>query len=72
MHLKAGTVTPKSNYSQIRPFAEAFVIKEHDKSMALLERLGFEKKELRTANEINDGVLVDQYRFLFEKGEVLC
>jgi len=44
---------------------EAFVIKEHDKSMALLERLGFEKKELRTANETNDGVLVDQYRFFF-------
>jgi len=51
---------------------EAFVIKEHDKSMALLERLGFVKKELRIANETNDGVLVDQYRFLLEKGEDRC
>lgn len=46
---------------------EAYVIKEHEKSMALLEKLGFVKKELRVAREKNDGVFVDQYRFLLEK-----
>ena len=38
-----------------------------EKSMALLEKLGFVKKELRVAREKNDGVFVDQYRFLLEK-----
>ena len=41
---------------------DAFVIKEHIKSIALLERLGFEKMELLLENEENDGVLVDRYK----------
>ncbi len=47
--------------------AEALVIREHQKSMALLERLGFEKTELLKNSETNNGVLVDQYRFVIEK-----
>lgn len=46
---------------------DAFVIKEHIKSIALLERLGFEKMELLLENEENDGVLVDRYKYSFIK-----
>ena len=42
---------------------DAFVIKEHKKSIALLERLGFTQMELLRNNEENDGVLVDRYKY---------
>lgn len=46
---------------------EAFVIKEHIKSISLLERLGFKQMELLINNEENDGVLVDRYRYCLER-----
>lgn len=46
---------------------DAFVIKEHIKSIALLERLGFIQIELIILNEENDGALVDRYKYSFDK-----
>lgn len=46
---------------------EAFVIKEHIKSISLLERLGFNQIELLIDNEENDGVLVDRYKYSLDK-----
>ena len=39
----------------------AFVITEHQKSMALLERLGFVRKELLEKDTENKGKEVDRY-----------
>lgn len=41
----------------------AFVITEHKKSIALLERLGFVRKELRKKDTENKGKEVDRYRY---------
>ncbi len=45
----------------------AYVIKEHIKSISLLERLGFIQKELLINNEENKGVLVDRYLYVISK-----
>ena len=41
----------------------AFVITEHVKSINLLERLGFERKELLVNNTVNNGHLVNRYLY---------
>lgn len=46
---------------------DAFVIKEHLKSIALLERLEFKQIDLLIDNEKNDGVLVDRYKYSLAK-----
>ena len=46
---------------------DAFVIKEHTKSISLLERLGFKQIELLINNEENDGSLVDRYKYSLNK-----
>lgn len=43
---------------------KAYVIKEHKKSISLLERLGFTQKELLLENEENKGVKVDRYLYI--------
>ncbi len=46
---------------------DAFVIKENSKSIALLERLGFNQIELLLENIENDGILVDRYKYSLTK-----
>ena len=48
-------------------FIYAYVIKEHKKSIVLLDRLGFIQKELLLNNEENKGVMVDRYLYVLEK-----
>ncbi|WBW96844.1 GNAT family N-acetyltransferase [Oceanirhabdus sp. W0125-5] len=43
---------------------KAYVIKEHRKSISLLEKLGFIQKELLLNNEENKGVMVDRYLYV--------
>lgn len=42
----------------------AYVITEHSKSIALLERLGFKRKDLLKNNTENKGELVDRYWYI--------
>ena len=48
------------------PKIEAYVIVGHEKSIALLERLGFERKEYLEKNTENKGKIEDRFRY--EKG----
>jgi len=43
--------------------ADAFVICEHERSISLLERLGFSREELLKGDVINKGVPADRYRY---------
>ena len=50
---------------------KAYVIKEHKKSISLLERLGFQQKQLLLNNEENKGVMVDRYLYTLKNIEVV-
>lgn len=42
-------------------YINAFVVSEHKKSIALLERLGFNQRELLKNDTENKGIMVDRY-----------
>ena len=42
-------------------YINAFVVTEHKKSIALLERLGFIRRELLQNDTENKGIVVDRY-----------
>lgn len=49
---------------------KAYVIKEHEKSIGLLKRLGFKEKELLVNNVENKGQLVDRFLYVLNKDTI--
>ena len=58
--LKSERVEMKKDELQMKS-VNAFVITEHEKSITLLERLGFVRKELLEKDTENKGKEVDRY-----------